>query len=285
MNNINNKLVSHQDINKIINSMLFTKQINVRRLDLYQQSFVHKSFMVKESFIDEEDNCCAFNLQTSSNERLEFLGDSVLNMVTAEYLFIKFPDKEEGFLTKLRTKLVRNTQLSNMGEQLGFKEFLLISTQVEKINGRNNPRLIEDVYESFIAALYKEQGFETTREFIFSCYEKFVDLNYLIENNDNYKDILLRYFQLNLWSHPVYNNILVEGTGVNKIFTTVVLVNSALCDNNNEVLLFDEMLQQKYNVHFNNDFMIGEGKGKTKKESEQNASKNCLEYFNIPNDF
>lgn len=284
MNNINNKLVTREDINKIINSILVTKKIDINYLETFQQAFVHKSFTNKESFIDEEDNCCAFFLDISSNERLEFLGDSVLNMITAEYLFLKFPDKEEGFLTKMRTKLVRNTQLSHMGEKLGFKEFLLISTQVEKINGRNNPRLIEDVYESFIAALYKDQGFETTKEFIFSCYEHFVDLNYLVENNDNFKDMLLRYFQLNLWSHPVYENILIEGTGVNKVFTTVVLVKMELCETK-EAIDLDENIHSKYDIYFDSSYMIGEGKGKTKKESEQNASKYCLEYFKVPNDF
>lgn len=284
MNNINNKLVTREDVNRIINSILCTKQIEINYIETFQQAFVHKSFMIKESFIDEEDNCCSFILDTSSNERLEFLGDSVLNMVTAEYLFLKFPDKEEGFLTKMRTKLVRNTQLSHMGEKLGFNEFLLISNQVEKINGRNNPRLIEDVYESFIAALYKDQGHQTTKEFIFSCYEQFVDLNYLVDNNDNFKDMLLRYFQLNLWSHPVYNNILVEGTGVNKVFTTVVLVKMDLCESK-EALELDDTIQTKYNVHFDTDYMIGEGKGKTKKESEQNASRYCLEYFKVPNNF
>lgn len=289
MNNIANKLISIEEVNKIINSNLVNTTIFVNNVDIFHQAFVHKSFMIKDSFVDEEDTCCAFYMEkTSSNERLEFLGDSVLNMVTAEYLFQHYPDKDEGFLTKLRTKLVRNTQLSYMGTQLGFKNWLLISTHVEKINGRENPRLIEDVFESFIAALYKDQGFYITREFIFTCFDKYINLKFLVNNNDNYKDILLRYFQMNVWSHPVYNTFSTEGTAANRSFTTVVLVKIDMCHeaaNLQNIMNIDEALQETYNIHFDDQYMLGVGIGKTKKESEQNASKTTLEVLEVPKDF
>lgn len=290
MNNIKNRLITRNDINNIVNSHL-KKEISIVNIDIFHQAFVHKSFIISESFIDEDDSCCAFYMKdTSSNERLEFLGDSVLNMVTAEYLFIKYPTKDEGFLTKLRTKLVRNTQLSHMGSKLGFNEWLLISPGIEKINGRENPRLIEDVFESFIASLYKDQGFYTTREFIFSCFDNYVDLESLVKNNDNYKDTLLRYFQLNVWSHPVYVNIKTQGVTTNsgRIFTTITLVNIDLCcdhaDNIKMKLLSDSM-SKKYNVSYQDQYIIGEGLGKTKKESEQNASKSALVNLRVPDNF
>jgi ribonuclease-3 len=226
--------------------------------------------------------------ETSSNERLEFLGDSVLNMVTAEYLFMKYPTKDEGFLTKLRTKLVRNTQLSYIGSKLGFNEWLLISTAIEKINGRENPRLIEDVFESFIASLYKDQGFYATREFIFNCFDKYVDADFLVKNNDNYKDILLRYFQLNLWTHPVYTTIKTEGAASNKIFTTAVLVKTELCEVHADYEIMkklDKQCRETYGVNFDGQYIIGCGSGKTKKESEQNSSKATLELLKVPKDF
>ena len=72
-------------------------------------------------------------------------------------------------------------------------------------------------------------------DFIFKCFDKYVDLDFLIENNDNYKDTLLRYFQLNEWSHPVYSNIKTEGSGPNRVFTTVVLVQQEVCLNINRL--------------------------------------------------
>jgi ribonuclease-3 len=289
MNNIRNKLIPKEEINKIVNGCLTSLEITVNNVDIFHQAFVHKSFVITESFVDEEDRCCAFFMkETGSNERLEFLGDSVLNMVTAEYLFIKYPSKDEGFLTKLRTKLVRNTQLSYIGSKLGFNEWLLISTSIEKINGRENPRLIEDVFESFIASLYKDQGFYVAREFIFNCFDKYVDVDFLIQNNDNYKDTLLRYFQLNLWNHPVYTTVKTEGVATNKIFTTVVLVNSDLCSTHADYKIMKETdcyYKNLYGVSFDGQYIIGCGSGKTKKESEQNSSNSTLELLKVPKNF
>jgi ribonuclease III len=286
MNNLANKLISEEELEEIINKNLKNSKIKVNNVGIYRQAFVHKSFNVKESFVDEEDSCCAFYMEkTSCNERLEFLGDSVLNMVTAEYLFELFPDYDEGFLTKLRTKLVRNTQLSHIGTELGFKEWLLISSYVEKINGRENPRLIEDVFESFIASLYKDQGFYVTREFIFSCFDTYVDINFLINNNDNYKDILLRYFQLNNWSHPEYDTFISDTANSVKSFTTAVLVRKDLC-----LDLGVEDIDKKFGIEYKvcygeNHYILGVGTGKTKKESEQQASKSALLELKVPSNF
>jgi ribonuclease-3 len=288
MNNINNKLLTFEQVNKIINGVT-DGNININNVDIFQQAFVHKSFLISDSFLDEEDNCCAFFIKPSgSNERLEFLGDSILNMVTAEYLFMKYPSKDEGFLTKLRTKLVRNTQLSYMGNKLGFNEWLLISNVIEKVNGRDNMRLIEDVFESFIASLYKDQGFYITRDFIFKCFDKYINLEFLINNNDNYKDILLRYFQLNNWSHPVYTNIKTEGTGVNRVFTTVVTVDIELCNDSADYEIMkniNENIKKQCGVECKEKFMIGLGASKTKKQSEQEASKYTLTELKVPKDF
>jgi len=285
-----NKLISREGLNDIINKVIGgDTNIDVVNVDIFHKAFSHKSLSITDNFIDEEDGCCSFSVRDlGSNERLEFLGDSVLNMVTAEYLFTKFPDKDEGFLTKIRTRLVRNTQLSHIGSKLGFNEWILISSNIERIDGRNNPRLIEDVYESFIAALYKDQGFYITREFIFKCFDKYVDLEHLITTNDNHKDILLRYFQLNNWTHPVYTTIKTEGYSKTKTFTVAVLVPKELCADSVDINVIEECdINHKttFNVDYPDSYIIGSGKSKTKKESEQEASKNALELLKVPKDF
>jgi ribonuclease-3 len=288
MNNIKNKLIQETDVEAIISGIV-GRQLKVNNIENFTQAFVHKSFFIKEGFTDEDDECCAFYFEpSSSNERLEFLGDSILNFNTAEYVYQLFPSKEEGFLTKLRTRLVRNTQLSFIGNKLGFEKWLLISNSVENMNGRSNPRLIEDIFESFIAALYKDQGFYITREFIFGCFDRFVDVNQLVENNDNYKDMLLRYFQLNAWSHPVYETTNTTGNGPTKTFTTVVLVKRNLCESSNEIdsiLDINTAMETELGIAFEHDYMLGSGTGKTKKESQQQASKSALEMLNVPKNF
>lgn len=284
MNNIANKLVNSEALNDIINQHLKQK-IQVKNVKIYQKAFIHKSCLNVDSYEDSYDKDCMFKIEMESNERLEFIGDSILNMATALYIFGIFPDKDEGFMTKLRTKLVRNTQLSHIGTLLGFKEYLLISCHIERIHGRDNPRLIEDVFESFIASLYLDQGFEVAREFIFTCFDKYVDLNEILSVNDNYKDILLRFYQLNNWLHPAYKLVVNNG---NKEFISVGIIQKKDIEVDryyDSIISIDKKLREKYNLDYENCYVIGEGIGNTKKISEQDTSKNILEYLGVPNTF
>ncbi len=290
MNNINNKLITKVVVENILNNHL-SEEVTIKNIKLYQNAFVHKSFLVYASYDDEEDIYSVFDkeLFSQSNERLEFFGDSCLNLITAEYLFNKFPFKNEGFLTKLRTRLVRNTQLSYLGDCLGFKEWLLISTHVEKISGRDNARLIEDVFESFIACIYKDLGFYICKDFVFNVFDKYVNLDEIIANNDNYKDILLRFFQTNTWKHPLYSTVKEEGNVYNKKFITCVMVERSLLLSDNKyyqkITKASFTLTKKMNIADSKHYYISFAEGKTKKENEQNASKECLQFLNVPFDF
>lgn len=290
MNNTNNKLITKKDVENILNSHL-TEQVTIKNIKLYQNAFVHKSFLVYSSYDDEEDIYSVFDkeLFSQSNERLEFFGDSCLNLITAEYLFDKFPFKNEGFLTKLRTRLVRNTQLSYLGECLGFKEWLLISSHVEKISGRDNPRLIEDVFESFLGCIYKDLGFYLCKNFVFNVFDKYVNLNEIISNNDNYKDILLRFFQTNTWKHPLYSTVKEEGNVYNKKFVTCVMLQRDLLLPDNKyyqkIIKTSSNITNTMKIDDFKHYYISFAEGKTKKESEQYASKKCLQFLNVSFDF
>lgn len=290
MNNINNKLITKSHIENILNRHL-TEKATIKNVELYQNAFVHKSFLVYSSYDEQEDIYSVFkkDLFTQSNERLEFFGDSCLNLITAEYLFEKFPFKNEGFLTKLRTRLVRNTQLSYLGNQLGFKEWLLISSHVEKISGRDNPRLIEDVFESFIACVYKDLGFYVCKEFVFNVFDKYVNLDEIVANNDNYKDILLRFFQTNSWKHPLYSTVKEEGNVYNKKFLTCVMLECNFLSRENKyhqkITKNSSIICKKMNINDDKHYYLALAEGKTKKESEQNSSKVCLQFLNVSLDF
>lgn len=227
-----NKSITREDINKITGF----NPINVL---YYQKAFIHKSVL---RFLSDE------NLN-SSYERYEFLGDSVLNLIIANFIFLKYPDKEEGYLTRIRTKLVNGKTLAYLAKQINLNEFLIISKNVENINGRNNDRILEDIFEAFLCSIYTDLGYKYAENFVLRLINEHIDFNFLEEDN-NYKDILLRKCQQTMQINPEYELISTSGPAHKKVFTSVVIINGT-----------------KYST----------GSGNTKKESEQIASKNTLE--------
>ncbi len=230
--NKDNVEITREDINRIINF----NPINVYK---YQQAFIHKSvlrFLNKDSQIN------------SSFERYEFLGDAVLNLIVANYLFKNFSDKEEGFLTKIRTRLVNGKTLSFLANKLELNKFLIISQNVETINGRQNERILEDVFESLLCSIYLDLGYKFAEKFYINLIEKYINFKEIEEDN-NFKDILLRHCQATTQTTPSYKLVSTVGKTQNRIFTSVAIMN---------------------------DIEYETGTGKTKKISEQEASKNTL---------
>ena len=226
-----NKMITREDIKKLTG-------FNPINLDYYRQAFIHKSVL---RFLNYE------NLNTSY-ERYEFLGDSVLNLIIANFIFNKFPDEEEGFLTRIRTKLVNGKTLAYIAKKINLNEFLVISKNVEGIGGRNNDRIVEDIFEAFICAIFKDLGFKYAEHFVLNLIKEYINLDELLEDN-NYKDILLRRCQQTLQMNPEYRLISSSGSQNSRVFTSIVIING-----------------EDYKT----------GVGKNKRESEQDASKNTL---------
>jgi dsRNA-specific ribonuclease len=300
MNNIKNKLVTKSDIESIINRYNdHNNKISISNLRLYQSSFIQKSFSIIETCDDDSDNFSSISLESrdiGTNERLEFLGDKIIDFIITELLFDSYPDKNEGFLTKLKSRMVRKESLAKIGEHLGFREFLLINCHVERNNGRYNPRFLEDVFESFIGALYKDQKCEISivKKFVIGVFKEFVDINELINNNDNYKDSALRYFHSKNYGHPVYLPICCSSSNGVKDFVCVLgIPKELILDpithkllNNQKGIL--EILKNESEEAFlkasslkAESLIVGLGRGETKKISEQDCSKNALENLGI----
>ncbi|HSV94780.1 MAG TPA: ribonuclease III [Spirochaetia bacterium] len=183
---------------------------------------------------------------TESYERLEFLGDAVLEMMISVYLFNKYPDKMEGYLTAARSATVRTESLSKISKDHNINTFIVMSKGEESTGGRNNPSILEDVIESLIGAIYCDGGLEATNLFF---------TNFILPNaqeiirEDQLKDaksILQENAQSKGFVSPVYKTIKESGPDHNKTFEVVVLVN------NKEITT---------------------GSGKSKQEAEQNAAK------------
>lgn len=123
--------------------------------DLLTQAFCHRSYL------NENPNFCL-----DHNERLEFLGDAVLELVTTEYLFKKFANKAEGEMTGIRAALVNSGSIAEASKNLGFNDFLLLSQGEEREQGKARISILADTFEAFIGALYLDKGYEICKKFI-----------------------------------------------------------------------------------------------------------------------
>lgn len=185
----------------------------VSNMALYEQALLHRSVLRgrPDSYL-------------FSNERLEFLGDAVLGFVTAEHLYHHFPDQDEGFLTRLRAKLVNGQALAQYAQNLNLGPLLLLSENMVQAGGRKNPTILADAFEAIIGALYLDQGEEAARRFIQEKVLDEIDLEQLAEQRDNFKSLLLEYAQSLGWPQPQYRVLLEEGPSHDKTFTVEVLL-------------------------------------------------------------
>jgi ribonuclease-3 len=259
--NPGNTLINIDDVKSIL--ALQGMQIHVKDINIFRKAFVHKSYCTRknENFITGNVNCPAncLPLQEESNERYEFLGDAILNMTVAEYLFERYPSENEGFLTRMRTKLVNGKMLAHLSELVCLSRYIIMSKQIEDGDGRRNLNILEDAFESFISAIYFDQGIDFAKEWIINVIEGHLDFSELVKMNNNYKDILLKYFQQNHGYMPKFFEIDISSDGRTKTFK--------LC------------------LKDNKDSIISYGQGKTKKEAENDAAKKaivqyCPEYMN-----
>ncbi len=286
MNNIKNQLISENDINNIISPYVFIK---IKDLGIFQTSFIHKSFKNTLNYCEQTDiNSSLLINELEHYERLEFLGDKILDAIITEFLYENYPNKTEGFLTKLKSNLVNKKNLSMLAEVLHLNKFLLISSNEESRNGRNNKRILEDLFESFVGALHKDQGFDIVKKFVNGVYNTHVDINKFINSPNNYKDMLLRKFHENQsWDVPKYHSITYNKD--NKHVRFVKINKSLITDS----LILKSLVEYHFNIFYNNDYnfndnlinsdeiIIGCGIAKTKKEAEQFASKECLINLNV----
>lgn len=187
------------------------------------------------------------------NERLEFLGDSVLSLVVSEYLFEKFSNKAEGELTKIRASLVCTRSLSSFANKINLGDYLYLG-KGEEINGRTNVKILENAFEALLAAIYLDSG---SKEIVAKFLIPIVDSEIQTSGSDvnyDYKTTLQQFVQALGNDRIQYFCVNEEGPDHNKTFEVEVKINS--------------------NV-------VGKGKGKTKREAEQFAAKEALILFDV----
>lgn len=257
--NENNKLITLQNIKDIFKK--FEIEINPTNITEYIKSLTHKSYIKKEYYNLNRVNDIktnAIELLEYSNERLEFLGDTVIKSVVAGYLYIRYPDEDEGFMTSLKANIEDRDSLAIFAKKLGIDEYMIISKQIEMKDGRNSKKLLEDCFESFVGALYLDCGFEVCRKFIWILLETEIDYSELLYKDKNYKGQLNNFYTQNNWPTPQYVHLNTEIINNNKLFIMGVK------DVNGNI--------------------VGQGKAKSKKMAEKIASMLALKYFGLINE-
>lgn len=215
------------------------QKLPIKKEKLLKQALTHRSWLNENS-----------SLKTQSNERLEFLGDAVLELVVTEYLYTTLPNEQEGKLTALRAALVRTETLAHIAKKLGIGEMIRLSKGEELTGGRTNLSLLANTFEAIIGATYLESGKEKVTKFV----QKVLlpELKNIQEQNleKDSKSSLQEIVQSQNLPAPVYKVSREEGPDHDKIFTVSVYI-----DGNR----------------------IATGNGKSKQLAQQQAAKHALE--------
>lgn len=209
-------------------------QYRIRNKDLFVQALIHRSYIP----VSHREGL-------ESNERMEFLGDAVLSVVVAEFLFAQHPAKGEGDLTILRSRLVNRKALAFYSKEIDLRRFLFAHTTSSGVVEKGHDTIIADAFEAVIAAIYFDGGLEPARAFVLTRLRSALAKGYLKESDQNYKSELLELSQSRGKGIPRYHTVKEEGPDHDRTFTIEVTVGDAV---------------------------LGTGVGKNKKEAEQSAA-------------
>ena len=209
--------------------------ISFRRESFLEQALVHASYLNENP-----------SFTGSSNERLEFLGDAILNFIVAEELYKEFPEFSEGDLTEIRASLVCRNTLAEIASSLKLGDWLLLGQGEEENGGRARPSNLANAMEALIGAIYLEQGLARVRVFIFRQLKPRLDKIKAGKRTPNYKALVQACVQGQKKTTPVYRLVETAGPDHSKQFTVEILVEGEV---------------------------VGNGKGKSKKAAENQAAR------------
>ena len=206
----------------------------INNMALYERAFVHRSYTKRPNFENIQQNITIVErppdcmpLSSKSNERLEFLGDGVLELVTKYYLYRRFPKENEGFMTEKKIAIVKNEAIGRVAYEMGLNKWFILSKHAEEKKIRGNLKKLGCLFESFMGALFLDfnkvvvkdeenwfqntfvtgPGFQMAQKFIENIFEQHIDWVSLIQNDDNYKNILQVIIQKEFKVTPHYVEI------------------------------------------------------------------------------
>ncbi|MEK7595844.1 MAG: ribonuclease III [Patescibacteria group bacterium] len=214
-------------------------EVKFKDKELVKTAFTHRSFLNEHP-----------DYKNPSNERLEFLGDAILQFLSSEFLYHNYPKAPEGNLTNFRAALVNTTSLAEESRRLGFGEFLFLSHGEEASGGRNREYILANTFEAVIGLIYLENDVETVR--VYLTKQLFYKVKHIVENNKykDFKSAVQELSQAKMNQTPLYKVVDQWGPDHNKTFKVGIYVGEKL---------------------------FGEGEGSSKQRAEQMAAKNALD--------
>lgn len=221
-----------------LSTLLTTLNLTPKNLHLIENAFVHRSYLNESNNFKE------------SNERLEYLGDAVLELITSDYLYKSYPDYQEGMLTNIRAALVRTESLAEVATSLNFPKIILMSKGEAATGGTTNKSILADAFEAFLGSIYLDLGISRVEEILkshlFPKAERVIAAGLYKDN----KSFLQEVSQARFKATPLYNLVSEAGPDHDKEFVMQVVINN-----------------QPYST----------GTGKSKQSAQEDAAKNTLE--------
>lgn len=213
--------------------------LRINRPDLYLKALRHRSLIAEKNLPASE-----------SYEQLEFIGDAVLDLVVSDMIYKRYPAATEGFMTKLRSQLVKGEMLAHIARDLELHDYIELGERVRNQGIERIDSVLADCFEAVAGAVYLDQGYDRVQDLISRLYERLVEMDTLVSSQDNYKSMLLETVQAKKLPAPVYRIVNETGPGHDKRFYVEVAVGEKV---------------------------MGSGRGKNKKKAEQFAAKQALQ--------
>ena len=307
--NFKNREITQSQVSDILKK--YGVPDKVHNFKLYARSFVHRSYVKRPhlenvengiTIVDRPRDC--LNLKTKSNERLEFLGDGILECITKYYLYRRFPKENEGFMTEKKIALVKNESIGRMAYEMGLNRWYILSKNAEEKKTRTNLKKLGCLFEAFLGALFLDfnkitikdeddwfknvfvtgPGFQIAQTFVESIFEQHVNWTDILQNDDNYKNILQVMIQKEFKITPSYMEISEhdEDSGYHMgVFICIGenIVNVDFADSKpfSAYGSFEKIQEELTNNNSELFIFLGEGKHKIKKKAEQTACRLAIE--------
>jgi ribonuclease-3 len=306
-----NKEIQQKDVESILK--IYGIDMPIHNFNLYRRAFIHRSYIRRPILKNQEnnitivpkpDNCIP--LHTKSNERLEFVGDGVLECITKYYLYRRFPKENEGFMTEKKIALVKNEAIGRLSMEIGLHKWFILSKNAEAKQTRVNLKKLGCLFESFIGAMFLDfnkmsvkdednlfenifatgPGFQMVQIFVERVFEKHVDWMNLIQNDDNYKNILQVRIQKQFKVTPHYMEVEEHNTdngyhmGVYLCLGQPSFGLSPRHSVNYSKFKSYEEIHKHISIHGKIFLFLGEGIHKIKKKAEQIACDSAIRLLN-----
>jgi len=285
----------------------------VNNIALYERAFVHESYTKRPQYennkqgvtiVEKPTDCLP--LSSKSNQRLEFLGDGVLELVTKYLLYRRFPKADEGFMTEKKIAIVKNEAIGRIAYEMGLHKWIIISKHAEEKKVRTNLKKLGCLFESFVGAIFLDfnkivvkdeenwfsnmfvtgPGFQMVQKFIENVFERHIDWTALIQNDDNYKNILQVKIQKEFKVTPHYleiNHDIDLGYRMGVYLCLGQQIHTLTHDDAVDIQFFNDFKTiHEYVTECGKAFIfMGEGQHKIKRKAEQIACNEAIKFLEL----